>query len=252
MTAMQLMAGKTALVTGAGSGIGAEIAREFAKQGATVWLLDKDRPALEQMRDEFQSKNVVAHICVADITRSDEVEQAIGSIHAGIESLDVLVNNAGIDPRRSFLEMTESEWTHILDTNLNGAFRCTRLVVPPMVNRCSGKVINISSVTFHWGLKHLTHYVASKGALIGFTRALARELGEFNVHVNCITPGAILTERESRTVTQEQADSVFQMQSLQRRILPIDVARTCVFLATEWSDGLSGQTINVDGGWVMH
>jgi len=246
------MFGKTALVTGAGSGIGAEIARVFGQQGATVWLLDKNGPALEQMRDELQSKNVVAHICVADITRSDEVEQAIGSIHAGIECLDVLVNNAGVDPRRPFLEMTESEWTNILDINLNGAFRCTRLVVPLMVKRRSGKVINISSVTFHWGLKNLTHYVSSKAALVGFTRALARELGEFNVHVNCITPGAILTERESRTVTPEQAASVIQMQSLQRRILPLDVARTCVFLSTEWSDGLTGQTINVDGGWVMH
>ena len=246
------MSGKTALVTGAGSGIGAEIARVFGQQGAAVWLLDKNGPALEQMRDELRSKNVVAHICVADITRSDEVEQAIGSILAEVECLDVLVNNAGVDPRRPFLEMTESEWTNVLDVNLNGAFRCTRLLVPPMVKRRSGKVIHISSVLFHCGLKHLTHYISAKGALVGFTRALARELGEFNVHVNCIAPGAILTERESSTVTPEQAASLIQMQSLQRRILPVDVARACIFLGTEWSDGLTGQTINVDGGWIMH
>ncbi len=247
-----LMAGKTALVTGAAAGIGAAIARKYCDEGARVWLLDKDEPSLRQVTQELQSRNASARMCLADITRTEEVDSAIKAIHAQIGCLDVLVNNAGMDPRRSFLEMTEAEWLNVLDVNLNGAYRCTRLVVPAMVERRAGKVIHISSVTFHLGLKQLTHYISAKGALVGFTRALARELGEFNIHVNCITPGAILTERESRTVTPEQVASVIQLQSLQRRILPADVARTCVFLGTEWSDGITGQTINVDGGWVMH
>jgi 3-oxoacyl-[acyl-carrier protein] reductase len=247
-----LMTGKTALITGAAAGIGAAIAREFCEQGARVWLLDKDEPSLRQLVERLQGQMKPAAMCVADITNTGEVDAAITAIQQEIGCLDILVNNAGVDTRHSFLQMTEAQWLSMLDVNLNGAYRCTRLVAPRMVERRAGKVIHISSVTFHCGLKQLTHYISAKGGLVGFTRALARELGEFNVHVNCITPGAILTERESRTVTPEQAASVIQLQSLQRRILPEDIARTCVFLATEWSDGITGQTINVDGGWVMH
>ena len=247
-----LMEGKTALVTGAANGIGAEIARLFCEQGARVWLLDKDEKQLNAMTNSLREQGAQADLCVADVTKPREIENAIAQIHKQVDGLDVLVNNAGIYPRRQFLEMEEADWLTVLDVNLNSAYRCTRLIVPQMVQRRRGKVIQISSVTFHCGLKHLTHYVASKGALIGFTRSLARELGEFNVHVNCITPGAILTEKEARTVTPEQTAATVNLQSLQRRIVPLDIARVCVFLGTEWSDGMTGQTLNVDGGWVMH
>jgi 3-oxoacyl-[acyl-carrier protein] reductase len=246
-----LMAGKAALVTGAANGIGEEIAKLFAKEGARVWLLDKERDKLERVVDGLRGDGACVTMCVADLSRTEEVEAAIAGIFRATDTLDVLVNNAGIDPRQPFLEMKEEQWSEVLNVNLNGTYRCTRLVAPHFVKRRAGKVINISSVTFHWGMKFLTHYVSSKGALIGFTRALARELGEFNVHVNCVTPGAIQTERESRTVTPAQAAEVIALQSLQRRILPMDVAKVCVFLGTEWSDGITGQTINVDGGWIM-
>jgi 3-oxoacyl-[acyl-carrier protein] reductase len=246
------MKGKTALVTGAANGIGAEIARLFSEQGARIWLLDKDEKQLESMTHSLKQQGAQADMCVADLTNPREIEAAISQIHKQINGLDVLVNNAGIYPRRQFLEMEEPDWLNVLDVNLNGAYRCTRLVVPQMVQRRKGKVIHISSVTFHWGLKHLTHYIAAKGGLVGFTRALARELGEFNIHGNCITPGAILTDKEAQTVTPDQAAATVGLQSLQRRIVPLDIARVCVFLGTEWSDGMTGQTLNVDGGWVMH
>jgi 3-oxoacyl-[acyl-carrier protein] reductase len=120
------------------------------------------------------------------------------------------------------------------------------------VARRAGKVVNISSVTFHLGMALLTHYVASKGGVIGLTRSLAREMGEFNIHVNCITPGAIKVEAEAKVVTAEQVQAWMASQCLQRRILPIDIARVCLFLSSELSDGMTGQTLNVDGGWVMH
>lgn len=246
------MTGKAALITGAASGIGEGIARLFAQQGANVYLLDKDQQELQRVVRELKNGGGSAFACIADLCHTPAVEREIARIHAGIGTLDVLVNNAGAYPRRAFLEMTEEEWREIMDVNLNSAYRCARLVIPRMVERRAGKVINISSVTFYSGLKNLTHYISAKGAIIGFTRALARELGEFNVHVNCITPGAVLTDKESKFATPEQAASIVQLQSLQRRILPLDIARVCVFLATEWSDGLTGQTINVDGGWVMH
>jgi 3-oxoacyl-[acyl-carrier protein] reductase len=246
------MQGKTALVTGAGTGIGEEIARLFCAEGAQVWLLDRDAERLQATYDSLRGTGASVFPVLADLRRADQVAEAFDRIHQRTPALDVLVNNAGIYPRRAFLEMTEEEWSGILDVNLNGAYRCTRLAAPPMVARRSGKIIFISSVTFHWGLQRLTHYVASKGGLIGFTRSLARELGPHNVHVNCITPGAIETEAEARTVTPEEAWEWVRLQSLERRIKPLVIARVCVFLATEWSDGLTGQTINVDGGWVMH
>jgi 3-oxoacyl-[acyl-carrier protein] reductase len=246
------MRSKTALVTGAAAGVGECIARLFAEEGARVWLLDRDENRLRTVVEDLVRGGAAASMCVADLCSAGEIQRAIDGIHKEIASLDVLVNNVGIYPRRPFLEMTEQEWTHVLDGNLNTAYRCSKLVIPRMVERRAGKVINISSVTFHSGAKDLAHYVSAKGALVGFTRALAREVGEYNVHVNCITPGAIQSEGEARHVTPAQANEVLQLQCLQRRLTPIDIARVCVFLATAWSDGMTGQTLNVDGGWIMH
>jgi 3-oxoacyl-[acyl-carrier protein] reductase len=167
--------------------------------------------------------------------------------------IDVLINNAGVYPRQPFLEMTEEQWDTMHDVNLKSVFHCTKLVLPHMVRQRAGAIVNISSVTFFTGLKHLTHYIASKGAIIGFTRALAREVGEHNVRVNCITPGAIETEGERKLIpSKEEADKVMELQSLKRRITPLDLARVCLFLSTELSDAMTGQTLNVDGGWIMY
>ncbi len=131
-------------------------------------------------------------------------------------------------------------------------FHTLQLVLPHMVKQGSGKVVNISSVTFHLGVALLSHYVASKGGVIGLTRSLAREMGPHNIHLNCITPGAIKTESEARVVTDEQARAMMASQCLERRIMPVDIARVCLFLSSELSDGMTGQTLNVDGGWMMY
>jgi len=127
-----------------------------------------------------------------------------------------------------------------------------KAVIPHMVERRSGKVINISSVTFHLGPRDLSHYVASKGGVIGLTRAVSREMGPHNVHVNCITPGAILVDHEKDVVDEEGVKYFLSEQSLKRRLLPLDIARVCLFLASELSDGMTGQSLNVDAGWYMH
>jgi 3-oxoacyl-[acyl-carrier protein] reductase len=138
------------------------------------------------------------------------------------------------------------------DINLKSVFHCTKLVMPHMVEQRSGAIVNISSVTFFTGLEYLTHYIASKGAIIGFTRSLAREMGPHNVRVNCITPGAIETEGERKLMSKKESDKFMDLQSLKRRIGPLDVARVCLFLSTELSDAMTGQTLNVDGGWIMY
>ncbi|HWF48895.1 MAG TPA: SDR family oxidoreductase, partial [Bryobacteraceae bacterium] len=180
------------------------------------------------------------------------IDAAIEAAHRQFGPIDVLVNNAGIYPRQSFLEMSEQQWDDMQSINLKSMFHMTQAALPDMIERRSGKIINISSVTFHLGMANLTHYIASKGGVIGLTRALAREAGPNNVHVNCITPGAIQVEAEKLFVTEEQIAAWLELQSLKRRILPVDIARVCLFLASELSDGMTGQTLNVDGGWVMH
>ncbi|MNI49486.1 (S)-1-Phenylethanol dehydrogenase [compost metagenome] len=169
----------------------------------------------------------------------------------------MLVNNAGTDPRKPWLEITGEEWDHVMSVNVKSQFLCAQAVYPHMRAQGHGKIINVSSVVFFRGQAGYVHYVASKGAIIGFTRALAREAGGDNIHVNCITPGAVLTETELGKVgSQEALDKstayLLQEQALKRRETTDDIVGTFVFLASEDSGFLTGQTINVDGGWMMH
>ena len=232
-----LLDGKIAIVTGGAAGIGAAVARLFTAEGARVFVLDKDA-----------GPGVIG----ADVRSSAQVQAAVGQALGPDGRVDILINNAGIYPRQDFVSMTEQEWDEVQDVNLKGIFHCTKAVVPRMIAQRSGKIVNISSVTFHLGTKRLVHYVAAKGGVIGFTRALARELGEHNIHINCITPGAIATEGEPKFVTPAQVEAMVAEQCLQRRMLPVDIARVCLFLASELSDGMTGQSLNVDGGWIMY
>ena len=140
----------------------------------------------------------------------------------------------------------------MLDVNLKSTYRCTQAVLPLFTQRGGGKVVNTASGTFFLGIPNLSHYIASKGGVVGLTRALARELGPLNIHVNCVSPGAILVEAEKGVNTPEQVAAFVANQSLNRRLLPVDIARVNAFLASELSDGMTGQTLNVDGGWIFY
>ena len=247
-----LLNNQIAIVTGAGTGIGQEIARLFSEQGARLVLLDRNaetNQATARSIDPAGKRVIAAHLDVRDRPAIDTV---VSRTMEAWGRIDVLVNNAGVYPRQEFLTMTEAQWDEMLDINLKSMFHLQQAVLPHMIARRHGKIVNISSVTFHLGVPNLTHYVASKGGVIGLTRSLAREIGKHNVHINCITPGAILVEAEKLFVSDEQVRVFVAEQSLERRILPIDVARAALFLSCELSDGMTGQTLNVDGGWVMH
>jgi len=248
-----LLKDKIALVTGAAQGIGEFITREFCREGAKVMMGDRDGERLNQTAQSLlaQGDEVVAHLF--DVTQRDEVRGAVNLAIERFGRIDVLVNNAGAYPRLNFLEMSDAEWDRIVDINLNGPFNCTRAVAPFLVQQKQGAIINIGSITFFTGMANLTHYVAAKGGVVGFTRALARDLGVYNIRVNCITPGAVATESEQNFGTPEEiAAVVLPLQSLKRRIIPEDIARVTVFLASDYSAGMTGQTVNVDGGWVMY
>jgi 3-oxoacyl-[acyl-carrier protein] reductase len=248
---MELIKDKVAIVTGAAAGIGAGVAKLFAEGGAHVFLTDLDGH-VKKVAATLQKEGGSAFGFEANARHRDAMAVVVEDALKRFGRIDILINNAGIYPRQPFLEMTEEQWDSMHDINLKSVFHCTKLVMPHMVKQRAGAVVNISSVTFFTGLQNLTHYIASKGAIIGFTRALAREMGEHNVRVNCITPGAIETEGERKLMSKQKADEVLALQSLKRRISPLDLARVCLFLSTELSDAMTGQTLNVDGGWIMY
>jgi 3-oxoacyl-[acyl-carrier protein] reductase len=247
-----LLKEKVALVTGAATGIGEGIARLFAAQGARVFLLDRDGPRNDATAASIAAEFGFAHAETVDVCDPAAIASAVGQAMTQFGRIDILVNNAGIFPRRKFVDMTEAEWDQMQNVNLKSMYHCMKAVLPQMIARRAGKIVNISSVTFLLGTPNLSHYVASKGGVIGLTRSLAHEIGENNVHVNCITPGAILTESEKHFVTDAQAEWMVGMQSLKRRLVPLDIARVALFLCSELSDGMTGQTVNVDAGWAMH
>ena len=249
---MALLQDRVSLVTGAAAGIGRGIADLFADEGAIVYLLDVDQAGAERAAQAISDRGGNVHTFRTDISKRETIAPVIDDAIGRYGRIDVLVNNAGIYPRRPFAEMTEKEWDETQNVNVKGTFHMTKLVLPHMRKQGAGKIVNISSVTFHLGYPNLTHYVASKGAVLGFTRALAREIGPDGVFVNAVTPGAIETEGEKVHANPDDIAKILTEQCIQRRIVPLDVARACLFLASELSDGMTGQTLNVDGGLVMY
>ncbi|MEO8372307.1 MAG: SDR family NAD(P)-dependent oxidoreductase [Candidatus Solibacter sp.] len=242
---------RVALISGAATGIGEAVARVFAAEGAHVHVLDRDFAGCQEVAASIAASGGQATAYGGDVqSRADIAAWVTGAAQRG--RIDILINNAGIYPREAFLEISEEQWDEMQQINLKSMFHTLQLVLPHMVSQGSGKVVNISSVTFHVGMAMLSHYVASKGGVIGLTRSVAREMGEHNIHVNCITPGAIKTAAEAKVLSEEQAREIMALQCLKRRMMPLDIAKVCLFLSAEMSDGMTGQVLNVDGGWVMH
>lgn len=248
-----LLKDRIAVVTGAAQGIGEHIAREFSAEGATVILTDIDAERLERTAAAIRAGGHDVLAKALDVRDRSSVKTAIPELLSRLGRIDILVNNAGAYPRRHFREMSDEEWDRIVDLNLTGVYNCTRAVVPSMSERHEGVIINISSVTYLVGLANLSHYISAKGGVVGFTRALARDLGPDGIRVNCISPGAVATESEAEIYRPGEVEArILPLQSLQRRILPRDIATVAVFLASNMSSGMTGQTVNVDGGWAMY
>ena len=250
---------RVALVTGASRGIGAAAAEAFAAEGASVVINTIPDERMEALAAEVVSRITdaggAAITVAADVTVPEEVEAMVAEARSAFGDIDVLVTNAAYARRTPWNEISVEQWDQTLAVNLRGAFVCAKAVHPGMLRRGRGSIITVTSVMVDLGMAGALDYVASKGGVIGFTRALAREVGPDGVRVNSVMPGAIRTEYEVETETEteeELAERLAELQSLPQRGYARDLAATFVYLACDDSAFVTGQVIPVDGGWVHH
>jgi NAD(P)-dependent dehydrogenase (short-subunit alcohol dehydrogenase family) len=240
------------LISGGASGIGASIVEQFARQGAGVAFLDiADESASELVKNVSLSaahKPLFVHCDLTDITA---LRAAVAAVERQLGPVRVLVNNAASDDRHKFGDVTPEYWDERMDVNLRHQFFATQAVVPGMTRAGGGSIINMSSIAWMIPSTGLPGYVTAKAGIVGLTRTLSKELGSANIRVNCVSPGAIMTERQKRLwMTQEYLTEIMQAQSIKRELLPEDVARLVLFLAADDSSAITGQNFVIDGGWV--
>jgi NAD(P)-dependent dehydrogenase (short-subunit alcohol dehydrogenase family) len=244
-----MLEGQSAIVTGGARGIGLAIAERLGHAGAAVAILDMDEAQAGRTAEALRRAGIDAAAHAVDVSDEAGVAAAVGAVLAARGRVDVLVNNAGIYPHTPFEELTFAEWRRVLATNLDGIFLVTHAAYPAMKAAGYGRIVNISSAGFLVGEGGLVHYIASKGGVIGFTRALARAAGEHGITVNAITPGFI----ETASVLDDPDemalfDRIVSEQALPRRGLPTDIAECVAYLASPAASFITGQTVNVDGG----
>ena len=247
------LAGRVAVVTGGGGGLGEGICASLAAAGATVAVVGRTREKLERVAAQVTASGGRAVAVEVDIADRGSVEAMTERVVADLGGIDVLVNNAAVYHRKPWTDITEADWDEVLDTNLKGYFLCARAAYPSLKERGRGRVINVASVTFFGGTPLLLDYVASKGGIVGFTRALAREVGPDGITVNTVAPGAFPTDAERIHPDQEGYNRmILDAQSLKRRGTPADVGHLVTFLAGDAASFITGQMILIDGGWMMH
>lgn len=239
---------KVAIVTGSARGLGAEMARRLAAEGAKVVITDIQQEAAQATAAALRQDGYQAHCVIADITKADDVQRLVDETKATFGGVHVLVNNAGIPRDRYLVKMSEDDWDLVMNVMLKGAFLATRAVMPHFIEQGWGRVINISSRA-HLGNPTQANYSAAKAGLIGMAKALAIEEGRYGVTVNCVAPGFMETEMVQALPTYETIrDRAVQAQPIKRVGQPADVADAVVFLASERASFITGEVLHVTGG----
>jgi 3-oxoacyl-[acyl-carrier protein] reductase len=248
---------RVAVITGAGHGIGKAYAQRFAEEGAHVVIADIDGDAGAATARVISTAGGSAWSRATDVRRFADLEALVQETVQKHRRIDVLVNNAAIYVTQELWKgsveaLAPEEWNRVLEVNLTGVFLCSKAVIPIMKRQKSGKIINIASGTFFSGSGNMPHYTSAKGGVIALTRVMARQLGEWGINVNCMTPGSTMSEEAvSDEVLQRRQGSIGK-RAFRRIETPADIVGTAVFLASSESDFITGQLLVVEGGGVMH
>lgn len=243
--------GRTVAVTGGASGIGASIVRLLHAQAANVAFLDIDERAGEALASALASDGRTALFIACDLTDIDALRRALARTMEELGPIHVLINNAARDDRHAIASVTPERWNAIMASNLNHQFFAAQAVVPAMTQAGGGSIVNMGSISWLIAEGGMPGYLTAKAAIVGLTRALARDLGPHGIRVNCVLPGWTMTERQvSLWLTPEGEAELMRRQCLKRKLMPEDVARLVLFLAADDSAMCTNQSYIVDGGWV--
>ena len=245
---MKILKGKTAIITGATRGIGRGIAEVFAKQGANVlFTYSSSSDLAKEIEDNLSKENVIVKGYKSDASNFEDCQKLVDQITEEFDTVDILINNAGITRDNLLMRMQEEDFDKVLEVNLKSVFNMTKAIQRTMLKQRFGSIINMSSVVGVKGNAGQSNYAASKAGIIGFSKSIALELGSRNIRCNVIAPGFIeteMTEILDEKVVQEWRNSI----PLKRGGTPLDIANTCVWLGSEMSSYVTGQTIHVNGG----
>lgn len=241
----------TVLITGASRGIGRACALAFAKEGFCVAAnyCTHEKEALS-LREEIRAAGAACEIFCADVADRAEVDSMVRGVSGAFGTVNVLVNNAGMAQQKLFTDITEEEWRRMFDVNMTGMFHCTQAVLPGMIQKKRGKIVNISSI---WGISGAScevHYSASKAAVIGFTKALAKEVGPSGIQVNCVAPGVVDTDMNA-ALDQGTREMLKEETPLGLLGTPEDIAQAVLFLAGDGAKFITGQVLSPNGGIVI-
>lgn len=254
-------ASKVALVTGGGRGIGAEIARSLARDGASVAVSARTESEVRKVVEEITAAGGRAQYFIADLSLVDQAAPLVNKVQAALGPIDFLINNAGIAGSAPVIKQSLEEWNRIFAVNVTATFLCTQAALPKMIERGSGRIVNIASVAARFGARYIAAYAASKHAVLGFTRCVAAEVAANGITANAVCPGFVDTEMVSSSVTRivektglssDQALDTIKGQSPQKRLLTTsEVAAMVTLLCSEEGRGINGQALVMDGGGLL-
>ena len=246
------LAGQTVIVTGGAAGIGEAIVRAFARQGSRVAFIDIDQARGSALEAEINgSGQGHAAFFPCDLTDIPALKATIDAVRSRFGPIEALINNAAHDERHATLEVTEAYWDGRIAVNLKHQFFAAQAVLPDMVANGRGSILNLGSTSWMIGPGGMAAYTASKSAVLGLTRSLARDFGQHGVRVNALAPGWIMTERQlEKWVTPDSERELYERQCLKRRLVPEDIARVVVFLTSSEASAITNQQYVVDGGWT--
>lgn len=255
------LVGQIALITGASRGIGVAIARAFTAEGASVALAARSTDDLNELAADLQQSGARAEPFSCDVTNAEQVKELPGQVQGKLGPIDILVNNAGVAGSHKIVDHPDDLWQLMLDVNLTGVYRVTKAVIPGMIERKRGRIINVASVASKVGMRYMAAYTASKHGVLGFTRVLASELSRHNITANAICPGYVDTPMTDFSIafmvsrtgkSEDEARKILEATNPQQRLItPEEVASLAVMLASDEARGISGQAINIDGGAAM-